>query len=104
MFMFVTVGFATWTKPLRPEPGLYAGTGRYDHHLLQYRGDYRLCLSGSIAVKCRMSHREFLIVSLAAMGVMTVLFSMQRGYAGLIIVGCVWGHFLSAPPPLLPRP
>ena len=49
------------------------------------------CLSGSIAVKCRMSHRNFLIVSLAAMGVMTVLFSMQRGYAGLIIVGCVYG-------------
>ena len=91
MFMFVTVGFATWTNRYAQSLGFTPVQGGMIITCYSIAGIIASCLSGSIAVKCRMSHRNFLIVSLAAMGVMTVLFSMQRGYAGLIIVGCVYG-------------
>ena len=91
MFMFVTVGFATWTNRYAQSLGFTPVQGGMIITCYSIAGIIASCLSGSIAVKCRMSHRNFLIVSLAAMGVMTVLFSMQRGYMGLIVVGCVYG-------------
>ncbi|SET60067.1 MFS transporter [Enterocloster lavalensis] len=91
MFMFVTVGFATWTNRYAQSLGFTPVQGGMIITCYSIAGIIASCLSGSIAVKCRMSHRNFLIASLAAMGVMTVLFSMQRGYMGLIVVGCVYG-------------
>lgn len=91
MFMFVTVGFATWTNRYAQSLGFTPVQGGMIITCYSIAGIIASCLSGSIAVKCRMSHRNFLIASLAAMGVMTVLFSMQRGYVGLIVVGCVYG-------------
>lgn len=91
MFMFVTVGFATWTNRYAQSLGFTPVQGGMIITCYSIAGIIASCLSGSIAVKCRMSHRNFLITSLAAMGVMTVLFSMQRGYMGLIVVGCVYG-------------
>ena len=91
MFMFVTVGFATWTNRYAQSLGFTPVQGGMIITCYRIAGIIASCLSGSIAVKCRMSHRNFLIASLAAMGVMTVLFSMQRGYMGLIVVGCVYG-------------
>ena len=89
MFMFVTVGFATWTNRYAQSLGFTPVQGGMIITCYSIAGIIASCLSGSIAVKCRMSHRNFLIASLAAMGVMTVLFSMQRGDMGLIVVGCV---------------
>ena len=91
MFMFVTVGFATWTNRYAQSLGFTPVQGGMIITCYSIAGIIASCLSGSIAVKCRMSHRNFLIASLAAMGVMTVLFSTQRGYMGLIVVGCVYG-------------
>lgn len=91
MFMFVTVGFATWTNRYAQSLGFTPVQGGMIITCYSIAGIIASCLSGSIAVKCRMSHRNFLIASLAAMSVMTVLFSMQRGYMGLIVVGCVYG-------------
>lgn len=91
MFMFVTVGFATWTNRYAQSLGFTPVQGGMIITCYSIAGIIASCLSGSIAVKCRMSHRNFLITSLAAMGVMTMLFSMQRGYMGLIVVGCVYG-------------
>ena len=91
MFMFVTVGFATWTNRYAQSLGFTPVQGGMIITCYSIAGIIASCLSGSIAVKCRMSHRNFLIASLAAMGVMAVLFSMQRGYMGLIVVGCVYG-------------
>ncbi len=91
MFMFVTVGFATWTNRYAQSLGFTPVQGGMIITCYSIAGIIASCLSGSIAAKCRMSHRNFLIVTLAAMGVMTVLFSMQRGYVGLIAVGCVYG-------------
>lgn len=91
MFMFVTVGFATWTNRYAQSLGFTPVQGGMIITCYSIAGIIASCLSGSIAVKCRMSHRNFLIASLAAMGVMTVLFPMQRGYMGLIVVGCVYG-------------
>ena len=91
MFMFVTVGFATWTNRYAQSLGFTPVQGGMIITCYSIAGIIASCLSGSIAVKCRMSHRNFLIAGLAAMGVMTVLFSMQRGYMGLIVVGCVYG-------------
>ena len=91
MFMFVTVGFATWTNRYAQSLGFTPVQGGMIITCYSIAGIIASCLSGSIAGKCRMSHRNFLIASLAAMGVMTVLFSMQRGYMGLIVGGCVYG-------------
>ena len=91
MFMFVTVGFATWTNRYAQSLGFTPVQGGMIITCYSIAGIIASCLSGSIASKCRMTHRNFLIVTLAAMGVMTVLFSMQRGYMGLIAVGCVYG-------------
>ena len=99
MFMFVTVGFATWTNRYAQSLGFTPVQGGMIITCYSIAGIIASCLSGSIAVKCRMSHRNFLIASLAAMGVMTVLFSMQRGYMGLIVVGCVYGATSYLPSP-----
>lgn len=91
MFMFVTVGFATWTNRYAQSLGFTPVQGGMIITCYSIAGIIASCLSGSIAAKCHMSHRNFLIATLAAMGVMTVLFSLQRGYVGLIAVGCVYG-------------
>ena len=49
------------------------------------------CISGSLADKLHFSHRNFLILSLSLMGVMTLVFSFQTSYAGLIGVGIIYG-------------
>lgn len=91
MFMFVTVGFATWTNRYAQSLGFTPVQGGMIITCYSIAGIIASCLSGSLAAKCHMSHRNFLIATLAAMGVMTVLFSLQRGYVGLIAVGCIYG-------------
>lgn len=91
MFMFVTVGFATWTNRYAQSMGFTPVQGGMIITAYSIAGILGSCFSGSIAQKLHMSHRNFLIASLTAMGIMTVLFSMQRGYVGLILVGIVYG-------------
>lgn len=91
MFMFVTVGFATWTNRYAQGLGFTPVQGGMIITCYSIAGIIASCLSGSLAEKLHMGHRNFLILSLAAMGVMTFIFSMQRGYAGLLIVGIVYG-------------
>lgn len=91
MFMFVTVGFATWTNPYVQSLGFTPVQGGMIITCYSIAGIAASCLSGSVARACRLSHRNFLILSLAVMGVMTVLFSFQRSYMALVAVGLVYG-------------
>ena len=91
MFMFVTVGFATWTNRYAQSLGFTPVQGGMIITCYSIAGVLASCLSGSVANKLHMGHRNFLILSLAAMGVMTVIFSMQRGYTALIVVGIIYG-------------
>lgn len=91
MFMFVTVGFATWTNPYVQSLGFTPVQGGMIITCYSVAGIVASCLSGSIAKACRLSHRNFLLLSLAAMGVMTVLFSFQKSYMALLAVGLVYG-------------
>ena len=91
MFMFVTVGFATWTNRYAQSLGFTPVQGGMIITCYSIAGVLASCMSGSLAGKLHMGHRNFLILSLAAMGVMTVIFSMQRGYTALIAVGIIYG-------------
>ena len=91
MFMFVSVGFATWTNKYVQSIGFSPVQGGMIITCYSIAGVVASCLSGSIAQKLHMSHRNFLMMTLAGMGVMTIIFSMQRGYTGLILVGIIYG-------------
>lgn len=90
-FMFVTVGFATWTNRYAQSLGFTPAQGGMIITLYSIAGIAASCVSGSLAKKVHLSHRNFLIVSLTAMGIMTVVFSLQRSYMGLLAAGIVYG-------------
>lgn len=90
-FMFVTVGFATWTNKYAQNLGFTPAQGGMIITLYSIAGIAASCVSGSLAKKIHLSHRNFLIVSLTAMGIMTVVFSLQRSYMGLLAAGIVYG-------------
>lgn len=91
MFMFVSVGFATWTNKYAQSLGFTPVQGGMIITCYSIAGIIASCLSGGLAKKMHMSHRNFLMLTLTGMGVMTVLFSMQRSYMGLLLVGIIYG-------------
>lgn len=91
MFMFISVGFATWTNRYAQSLGFTPVQGGMIITCYSIAGIIASCLSGSLADRLHLSHRNFLILSLSGMGVMTLLFSLQRSYMGLILVGTVYG-------------
>ena len=91
MFMFISVGFATWTNKYVQSIGFSPVQGGMIITCYSIAGIIASCLSGSIAQKLHMSHRNFLMMTLAGMGVMTIIFSMQRSYTGLILIGIIYG-------------
>ena len=91
MFMFVSVGFATWTNKYAQSLGFTPVQGGMIITCYSIAGIIASCLSGGLAKKMHMSHRNFLMLTLTGMGVMTILFSMQRSYMGLLLVGIIYG-------------
>lgn len=91
LFMFVTVGFATWTNRYVQTLGFTPVQGGMIITCYSIAGVVASCLSGSLAVKLGMSHKKFLITSLSLMAVLTLVFSFQRSYTGLILVGIIYG-------------
>lgn len=91
MFMFVSVGFATWTNKYAQSLGCTPVQGGMIFTCYSIAGIIASCLSGGLAKKIHMSHRNFLMLTLTGMGVMTILFSMQRSYMGLLLVGIIYG-------------
>lgn len=91
MFMFVSVGFATWTNKYAQSLGCTPVQGGIIITCYSIAGIIASCLSGGLAKKIHMSHRNFLMLTLTGMGVMTILFSMQRSYMGLLLVGIIYG-------------
>ena len=91
MFMFVSVGFATWTNKYAQSLGCTPVQGGMIITCYSIAGIIASCLSGGLAKKMHMSHRNFLMLTLTGMGVMTILFSMQRSYMGLLLVGIIYG-------------
>ena len=91
MFMFVSVGFATWTNKYAQSLGCTPVQGGMIITCYSIAGIIASCLSGGLAKKIHMSHRNFLMLTLTGMGVMTIIFSMQRSYTGLILVGIIYG-------------
>lgn len=91
MFMFVSVGFATWTNKYAQSLGCTPVQGGMIITCYSIAGIIASCLSGGLAKKIHMSHRNFLMLTLTGMGVMTILFSVQRSYMGLLLVGIIYG-------------
>lgn len=91
MFMFISVGFATWTNRYAQSLGFTPVQGGMIITCYSIAGIIASCLSGSLADKIHFSHRNFLILSLSLMGIMTLIFSLQRSYGGLIGVGIIYG-------------
>ena len=91
MFMFVSVGFATWTNKYAQSLGCTPVQGGMIITCYSIAGIIASCLSGGLAKKMHMSHRNFLMLTLTGMGVMTIFFSMQRSYMGLLLVGIIYG-------------
>lgn len=97
MFMFVSVGFATWTNRYVQTLGLTPVQGGMIITCYSLAGVAASCISGSLAAKLHIGHRNFLIISLSCMGVMTLIFSMQRSYMAMIIVGIIYGAICYLP-------
>lgn len=91
MFMFISVGFATWTNRYAQSLGFTPVQGGMIITCYSIAGIAASCISGSLADKLHFSHRNFLILSLSLMGVMTLVFSFQTSCAGLIGVGIIYG-------------
>ncbi|MBM6914958.1 MFS transporter [Gemmiger formicilis] len=91
MFMFVTVGFATWANTYAGTLGFTRAQGGMVITAYSIAGIVGSCLSGGIAKRLKMSHKNFLLISLVLMSVMTLVFSFQRSYSALMIAGIVYG-------------
>ena len=91
MFMFISVGFATWTNRYAQSLGFTPVQGGMIITCYSIAGILASCASGALAQKLNLSHRNFLILSLSLMGIMTLVFSFQRSYMGLLAVGVVYG-------------
>lgn len=91
MFMFISVGFATWTNRYAQSLGFTPVQGGMIITCYSIAGILASCASGALAQKLNLSHRNFLILSLSLMGIMTLVFSFQRNYMGLLAVGVVYG-------------
>lgn len=91
MFMFISVGFATWTNRYAQSLGFTPVQGGMIITCYSIAGIAASCISGSLADKLHFSHRNFLILTLSLMGVMTLVFSFQRSYVGLLLVGVIYG-------------
>lgn len=91
MFMFISVGFATWTNRYAQNLGFTPVQGGMIITCYSIAGIAASCISGSLADRLHFSHRNFLILSLSLMGVMTLVFSFQTSYIGLIAVGIIYG-------------
>ena len=89
--MLVSVGFATWTNKYAQSLGCTPVQGGMIITCYSIAGIIASCLSGGLAKKMHMSHRNFLMLTLTGMGVMTIFFSMQRSYMGLLLVGIIYG-------------
>ena len=92
MFMAVSVGFATWCNTYaQKELGLLPAQGGMVITCYSIAGIIGSCLSGSICKKLGLSHKKFLLLTLGGMAVFTILFSMQKSYTGLLLVGIIYG-------------
>ncbi len=91
MFMFISVGFATWTNRYAQSLGFTPVQGGMIITCYSIAGIGASCISGSLADRIHLSHRNFLILSLSLMGVMTLVFSFQSSYMGLLVVGILYG-------------
>lgn len=98
MFMVVSVGFATWCNTYaQNQVGLTPAQGGLIITCYSIAGIVGSCLSGSIAKALKMSHKNFLFLSLGGMIVFTMLFSMQTSYTALLITGVFYGFFSYLP-------
>jgi len=88
-FMWVSIGFATTTG------GYLAKTMDISPPMIitiySISGVIGSSLSGTIATKLKLGHREFLRVALVIMAIMTYVFSIQKTVIGLIIVSAIYG-------------
>lgn len=91
MFMFITVGFATWTNRYVQSIGFTPVQGGMIITAYSIAGIVASCLSGSIQNKAGISHRNFLVLTLSLIAVVTLIFSFQRSYGALIGVAILYG-------------
>lgn len=91
LFMFVSVGFATWANTYAGTLGFTPAEGGLVITAYSVAGIVGSCLSGGIAQKLKVSHKTFLIGSLALMAAFTLVFSFQRSYMALICAGIAYG-------------
>lgn len=90
MFMFVSVGFATWTNKYAQSLGCTPVQGGMIITCYSIAGIIASCLSGGLAKKIHMSHRNFLMLTLTGMGVMTIS-SLCRDRTWVTLVGIIYG-------------
>lgn len=91
LFMFVNVGFATWANSYANTLGFTKAQGGLIISCYSVAGIVGSSISGSLAKKLNLSHKSFLILTLSAMAILSLLFSLQRSYMMLLIVGIVYG-------------
>lgn len=91
MFMFVNVGFATWAMKYALSLGFTPIQGGQIITMYSLAGILATCLSGGLARKLNMSHKQFLMLSLAAIGIVSILFAIPKSYGILIAIAIMYG-------------
>lgn len=97
MFMFVNNGFSTWGNKFAQSIGLTATQGGMIVSAFSIAGIIASCFSGKLASALGMSHKKFMLIALALMGVSCAVFGLMNSYVTLILIGVIFGAFSYLP-------
>lgn len=91
MFMVISVGFATWANRYLSHLGFEPSKISMVITIYSIGGIIASSFSGAIAQKLKMSHKQFLILSLGLIAVMSFVFSKQTQYSMFLLTGIFFG-------------
>lgn len=91
MFMFVNVGFATWAMGYALSLGFTAIQGGQIITMYSLAGIIASCLSGMLAQKLKVSHKQFLMITLGLIGVVSIVYAFPKSYSVLIVISILYG-------------
>lgn len=91
MFMVISVGFATWANKYLGHLGFEPAQIGKIITIYSIGGIVASSFSGTIAQKLKMNHKQFLMLSLSLIAVMSFVFSKQTQYHMFVIIGLIFG-------------
>lgn len=98
MFMFVNIGFSTWASKFIQSLGYSASQGGNIVIIFNFAGIFSTSLSGWLAIKLKMTHKKFILITLICLGVLAAIFFNINALIGIMVAAFFFGALAYMPP------